>query len=243
MAPDLRYSDRTAIGKLETGRDEWLAAFRQQVEMTAGPLVPRVLATRGERLALVRMLWRGAGGDVGESELDWLLLIEVDRRGDHSAVVTSSRATRGRVRELDARYAAVRVRGRSRVRGATATTGACLAQFARLPPTTTGASAGAGRSTREWPGPGGAPRSRRIFPPRRSLRSAWPGLLTQVAQVGAREEALRVALPLRRHGRRAGPARSLRLYDVEGSTPRGCFDALAAAPRERPSRTPHAQIA
>jgi ketosteroid isomerase-like protein len=106
LPPSLRYSDRTGIGKLETGRDEWLAAFRQQVEMTAGPLVPRVLATRGERLALVRMLWHGASGDVGESELDWLLLIEVDGRGDHSAVVSFEPGDlTSAYHELDARYA------------------------------------------------------------------------------------------------------------------------------------------
>jgi hypothetical protein len=106
LSPGLRYSDRTVIGKLETTRDEWLAAFREQLEMTAGPLVPRVLATRGERLALVRMHWRGAGGDVGESELDWLLVIEVDARGDHSAVVSFEPSDlAGAYRELDARFA------------------------------------------------------------------------------------------------------------------------------------------
>jgi hypothetical protein len=106
LPPSLRYSDRTALGKLETSRDEWLAAFREQVEMTAGPHVPDILATRGERLALVRMHWRGAGGDVGESELDWLLLIEVDGRGDHSAVVSFEPGDLASAyRELDARYA------------------------------------------------------------------------------------------------------------------------------------------
>ncbi len=73
---------------MESGRDEWLAAFRPIVEMTSGAPKLDVLATRGDRLALVRMLWRGAGGDVGPSEIDWLLLIELGIDGRHRAVVT-----------------------------------------------------------------------------------------------------------------------------------------------------------
>jgi hypothetical protein len=41
------------------------------VEMTTEPPAQQLLATRGERLALFSMLWRGAAGDVGPSELRW----------------------------------------------------------------------------------------------------------------------------------------------------------------------------
>jgi ketosteroid isomerase-like protein len=69
------------------------------VEMTSGPPTRQVLATRGERFALARALWRGAGGDIGPSEVEWLLIIEVDDRGDHRVVVSC------KPDDLDAAYA------------------------------------------------------------------------------------------------------------------------------------------
>jgi hypothetical protein len=34
------------------------------------------------------MVWRGAAGNVGPSEIEWLLLVDVNERGEHVAVVT-----------------------------------------------------------------------------------------------------------------------------------------------------------
>ncbi|MBI1818289.1 MAG: nuclear transport factor 2 family protein [Deltaproteobacteria bacterium] len=87
FAAGFRHDDRTRMVQLETDGRTWLASFRQMAEMTSWNRA-RILATRGERLALFRILWRGAEGDVGPSEIEWLVIIEVDDRGDHSAVVT-----------------------------------------------------------------------------------------------------------------------------------------------------------
>jgi len=88
FAAEFRNADRRALVQLESDREQWLTAFRQIVEMTSARPSYEVLATRGERLALFHMVWRGAAGDVGPSEIEWLLLVEVDERGDHVAVVT-----------------------------------------------------------------------------------------------------------------------------------------------------------
>ncbi len=87
MAPGFRHYDRTRIAHLESDGADWLAAFRRMVEMTSAPPAYRLVATRGERLALFRMLWRGAGGDVGPSEIEWHLIVEVNERGEHTAIV------------------------------------------------------------------------------------------------------------------------------------------------------------
>jgi len=118
ISPQFRIFDRTAFAKLDASREEWLAGFRQQVEMTSGPLEPRVLATRGERLVLVQMVWQGAAGDVGPSEIEWLLIIEVDARGDQLAIVSfDPHDLDAAYAELDARFEAGEGRENSRAVG------------------------------------------------------------------------------------------------------------------------------
>ena len=99
MAPDLRHYDRTRIAQIESDGREWLASCRQLVEMTTEPPTYQVLATRGERLALFEMLWRGAAGDVGASETDKRLIVEVNDRGKHVAIAVYD------PEDLDAAYA------------------------------------------------------------------------------------------------------------------------------------------
>jgi ketosteroid isomerase-like protein len=99
FALEFRSFDRRPLQQLETDRAQWLASYREIVEMTSSRPTQQVLATRGDRLALVRVCWRGEQGDIGPSEIDWLLVIEVDGRGDHVAVVTFE------VGDLDAAYA------------------------------------------------------------------------------------------------------------------------------------------
>jgi hypothetical protein len=107
FAKNARVYDRTSTGRYEADGPTWLAAFREMIEMTSGAPTPRVLATRGERLMLGRALWRGAAGDVGPSEVDWLLIIEVDERGDHHAIVAFNPSDLDAAyRELEARYEA-----------------------------------------------------------------------------------------------------------------------------------------
>ncbi len=88
VAVGFRVHDRTRVGRFESGAAEWLAAIRPMVETTSGPPTRDVLATRGERLALARIRWRGAAGDVGPSEVEWLQVIEVDERGDTLTLVS-----------------------------------------------------------------------------------------------------------------------------------------------------------
>jgi class 3 adenylate cyclase/ketosteroid isomerase-like protein len=107
FAAEFRSVDRRRLFRLELDRDQWLASYRQIVEMTAARPVWEVLATRGDRLGLARVSWEGSDLVIGPSEIDWLLLIEVDARGDHRAVVTFDLdALDAAYAELDARYAA-----------------------------------------------------------------------------------------------------------------------------------------
>ncbi len=106
MAPGFRHYDRTRVAQIETDGREWLASFRQIVEMTSSRPAHTLLGTRGERLALFRMLWRGEAGDIGPSEIDWLLIVEVDDRGNHLAVVAfDADSIDAAYAELDARWA------------------------------------------------------------------------------------------------------------------------------------------
>ncbi len=98
FAPGFRNFDRRSLVQLETDREQFLESHRQIIEMTSSPPGWLVLATRGEWLALVRYTWQGAEGDVGPSEIEYLLLIEVDERGDHRKVVTFDPS------DLDAAY-------------------------------------------------------------------------------------------------------------------------------------------
>ncbi len=108
MAPGFRHLDRTRIAHLETDGQAWLAGFRRMVEMTSAPPVYSVLATRGEWLALMSMIWRGADGDVGLSEIEWRLIIEVNQRGEHVAIVVYDPV------DVDAAYGELDVRYRAK---------------------------------------------------------------------------------------------------------------------------------
>jgi len=86
FAADFESIDRTSIAHLESGREDYLPAFRQMFDLTGSTPPHEVLATRGDRLALARMLWRGAAGDVGPSETEWLFVFETDEREDVRAI-------------------------------------------------------------------------------------------------------------------------------------------------------------
>ena len=102
-----RSIDRRPLVQLDLDRDEWVASYRQIVEMTSAQLTKQVFATRGDRLALVRVDWRGLEQAIGPSEISWLLVIEVDERGYHRLAVTfNPDDLDAAYAELDARYAA-----------------------------------------------------------------------------------------------------------------------------------------
>src|SRR5262249_19784757 len=76
-------------------------------EMTSSRLPDQVLATRGDRLALLRSIWRGADGDSGPIEIPWLSVLEVDEGGEPAEWVTfDPDALDAAYAELDARYLA-----------------------------------------------------------------------------------------------------------------------------------------
>jgi hypothetical protein len=104
FAADFRNVDRRPQFQLESDREPWLSAFRQIVELTTKPPALHTLATRGDRLALVRLHWEGEGGDIGLSEVDWLVVVEVDDRGQRRVGVTFDPS------QLDAAYAELDVR-------------------------------------------------------------------------------------------------------------------------------------
>lgn len=94
-----RYLDRRRAALLDLDRAQYVAYIRSLGEMSSTRIDAELLATRGERLALGRMLIEVAGGDVGPSELENLSLFEIDEQGDPIALV------RFDADDLDAAYA------------------------------------------------------------------------------------------------------------------------------------------
>jgi hypothetical protein len=110
-----RHIDRRPLIRLELDRDEWLASYRQMVEMTSG-FAWEVLATRGERLGMMRIRWEGADASTGPSEIESLAIVEVDGNGDAVAVVEFDPDDLAAAHaELDERYAAGEARAHGRV--------------------------------------------------------------------------------------------------------------------------------
>jgi class 3 adenylate cyclase/tetratricopeptide (TPR) repeat protein len=108
FAPDFRGSDRrTLVGHLEIDRDQQLHAFRFDGDLYAVRITHETLATRGERLALFRLLTERTGGDIGTSEAEWLGLNEVNEHGQRVATVSFDLDDLdAATAEMDARYLA-----------------------------------------------------------------------------------------------------------------------------------------
>src|SRR5262249_977343 len=108
FAPGLRVDDRRGHVHLELDRDQHLASLRFRFEMRASRYTKEVLATRGDRLALLRDRFELADGDVGPSETQSLVVTESDERGDHcvAAVAFDPDDLDAAYAELDTRYAA-----------------------------------------------------------------------------------------------------------------------------------------
>jgi hypothetical protein len=99
FADDFRMSDRRRVVQLELDRDQYVAFTREVGNWGTGRAESELLATRGERLALQRLVYEFSGADVGPSEIAFLILTEVDARGRIVAYV------RWDVEDLDAAYA------------------------------------------------------------------------------------------------------------------------------------------
>src|SRR6185503_4211748 len=102
--PRFLGTNRRRMLQIELDRDHYLAMLRPLFEMTSSQTI-NVLATRGERLALVGIGWEGADDVVGPSEIVGLGVIDVDERGDYLALVMFDRDDLESAHaELDARY-------------------------------------------------------------------------------------------------------------------------------------------
>ena len=104
FADDFRMSDRRRLVQLELDRDQYVAFTREVADRRAMRNRWELVATRGERLAIIRTLYEFADADVGPSEIAFLLLMEVDARGRIVANV------RWDVDDLDAAYAEIDAR-------------------------------------------------------------------------------------------------------------------------------------
>jgi hypothetical protein len=107
FADDFRMSDRRRVVQLELDRDQYVAFTREVANWGTGRAESELLATRGERLALTRLVYEFSGGDVGPSEIAFLILTEVDERGRIVAYV------RWDMEDLDAAYAELDTRWRA----------------------------------------------------------------------------------------------------------------------------------
>ncbi len=76
-----RYTDRRRMALLDLDRDGFIELTRQLGDMRSAELAHDVLATRGERLALLRIRLEVADADVGPSEVVNLNLVETDEHG------------------------------------------------------------------------------------------------------------------------------------------------------------------
>src|SRR5262249_18309739 len=107
FAPGFRLMDRRRMLRIELDRDGWLDNLRYLFDMHSSRFTSQLLAARGDRLALVRVLWQGAHGDAGFRRVGDLVVHEFDDRGDCVVVVGfDPDALDAAYAELDRRYAA-----------------------------------------------------------------------------------------------------------------------------------------
>jgi ketosteroid isomerase-like protein len=104
-APDFRQIDRRGLVQLDLDRDQHLEWLRVGLERPSWRSESEVLATRGDRLALGRVRSVESDQSVGPSENEWLALVELNERGQRSAIVMFDPGDLDAAyAELDARY-------------------------------------------------------------------------------------------------------------------------------------------
>ncbi|HXK25279.1 MAG TPA: nuclear transport factor 2 family protein [Myxococcota bacterium] len=84
--PHFRSSDRRKLMHLDLDRDQFFSAFRASFEIISRR-ESEILATRGERLALIRVRLEGRDGAGGPSEMELIQVLEVDEQGERIAAV------------------------------------------------------------------------------------------------------------------------------------------------------------
>src|SRR5262249_9871073 len=106
-APGFGAIDHRSYAHLDLDRDQHLVSLRFRFEMRSSRVTAEVLATRGQRLVLLRQRFGRAAGDVGPSEAEWRVVAECDERGGYVAlVVFDPDALDAAYAELDRRHAA-----------------------------------------------------------------------------------------------------------------------------------------
>ena len=126
-APDFELSDRRPLLRLELNLDQWMRgahwAFEQSVRNTS-----LTVATRGDRLALLRVQSQVSDDLVGPSEREWLSIVEVNAAARRvGGALFDPAALDAAYAELDARYFAGEAAAHPR---AAATMRAFIAAFA-----------------------------------------------------------------------------------------------------------------
>ncbi len=84
-AAALRYRDHRRLFELDLDRAGFLDFTRPLIEMRAGRASLELVATRGERLALMHSTMEMADDAIGPSVIESLMLIETDERGEIAA--------------------------------------------------------------------------------------------------------------------------------------------------------------
>jgi class 3 adenylate cyclase len=85
VTEDFCLDDRSRRGMLRGGVEEWLGGIQFLFTETAAVPAVRLVATAGERLALIHLVWRETPGK-SSFEIERLQLIEVDAAGKLSAM-------------------------------------------------------------------------------------------------------------------------------------------------------------
>ncbi len=105
--PNFKGSDRRALMRLDQDRNQAIQSLERLLELRSPRCTWQLIATRGERLALVQALFEFSQDLGGPSEIEWLTIVEVDDAGQRVAGITfDSDALDAAYEELDDRYAA-----------------------------------------------------------------------------------------------------------------------------------------
>jgi hypothetical protein len=99
FAGEFRCSDRRRVVQLELDRAQYIAFTREAADGRTVQGESRLIATRGERLALMRSTFVFSDADIGPSEIAFFIIQEIDAHGRIVAYV------RFDLEDLDAAYA------------------------------------------------------------------------------------------------------------------------------------------
>jgi class 3 adenylate cyclase len=107
FAPDFRLQDRRAFVHLDVDREQHVRFLQLVRQMTASRIDHIRLATRGERLVLMQSRFEGRDQSIGDSVIEWLVIVETNPTGAVQAqLMLDAGDLAEAMAELDARYLA-----------------------------------------------------------------------------------------------------------------------------------------